>query len=91
MDQKVIEKVCELMARVIKLNENAKSVFYNFEFSGHTKQVDFSKRRLNGFEQIYRHYSYLDRPDLTITLEDIEVLIAAEEKAQKEGQENDLV
>lgn len=87
MDKKTIDKVAELMARVIKLNENAKGVYYSFDFSGHTKQVDFAKRQNKGCEAIYNHYSYLDKPDLSISLEDIEAIIAAEEEAQKEEQE----
>ena len=92
MNEKTIKKVCELFKRTIKLNENAGPEFYyNFEFSGHTKQVDFVKRALPGYESVIRVYSYLDKPELTVSLEDIEKLIAAEEKAQKEARENDLI
>lgn len=92
MSEKTIKKVGELLKRTIKLNENAGPEFYySFEFSGHTKQVDFVKRTIPEYEPVIRVYSYLDRPELTVGLKDIEKLIAAEEKAQKEAQENDLI
>lgn len=82
MEQK-IEKVTELMARVIKLNEKAKEHFFRFEFGGNTKRVNFDKWD-KSFNIIYSHYSYLDKPELSVSLEDIEKLITAEEEAQKE-------
>ena len=92
MNEKTIKKACELLERTIKLNENAGPEFYyNFDFSGHTKQVDFVKRALPGYEPVIKVYSYLEQPDLSVSLEDIEELIAAEEKAQKEARENDLI
>lgn len=86
MEQK-IEKVCELMERVIKLNEKAKGHFFNFDFSGNTKQVNFDKWEKQGdrtFNLIYSCHSYLEKPELSVSLEDIEKLIEAEEEAQKE-------
>lgn len=92
MDQKIIEKAGELMQKVIKLNETAgPDYYYSFEFSGHTKQVDFIKRNLPNYEAAIKAYSYLDKPRLSLDLEDIEKLITAEEEAQKEAQNNDLI
>ena len=92
MRKKTIKKVGELLERTIKLNENAEPGFYySFEFSGHTKQVDFVKRTIPGYEPVIKVYSYLEQPELTVDLKDIEKIIAAEEKAQKEAQENDLI
>ncbi len=85
MEQK-IKKVCELMERVIKLNENAKEYYFNFNFSGHTKQVTFFKMDPKTYNPVYHAYSYLDKPTLSVSLEDIEKLIEAEEKAQEEQQ-----
>lgn len=85
MEQK-IDKVKELMERVIKLNENAKDFYFSFDFSGHTKQVTFYKIEFNTYNQIYYVYSYLEKPELSASLEDIEKLIEAEEKAQEEQQ-----
>lgn len=87
MDQKIINKVTELMARVIKLNEKAeRGFYYAFDFSGHTKQVDFRKLSTPEYRMVISAYSYLEMPHLSVSLEDIEDIIAAEEEAQKEGQ-----
>ena len=88
MDQKQIDKVCELMQRTMKLNENAPSkIYYGLEFSGHVEGVFFRK-----YEEVYgeytmraNEYAYIDRDDLGHPLSAIEHIIATEEDKQKEA------
>ena len=89
MDRKTINKACELFKRVLELNEKAPpNIYYRFEFSGHTKQLDFDVRGLPGCEELERIYTYLDAPTLHISLDDIEMIIAAAEKRQAEELKN---
>ena len=92
IDQKIINKVGELMLRVIILNENAApKTYYRFDFSGHTKQVNFDKRILPSCEAEYQFCCYLDRPDLRVSLEELETLIAAEEIKQRKERQDELI
>lgn len=92
MNEQIINKVGELMLRVIILNENAApKTYYRFDFSGHTKQVNFDKRTLPSYNPEYEFCCYLDRPDLSVSLEDIETLIAAEEIIQRKERQNDFI
>lgn len=75
------KKVAELLARVITLNKNApKGVYYCFEFSGHTNQIDFIKRNTSNYQPFFSMLAYLGDDDLGYPLSNIEKAIADEEK-----------
>ena len=76
---KKIEKCCELLMRVMTLNETNKDGFYySLDFNGNVNSITFSKRDAN-HNSIVMVYAYLDADDLGHPLSAVEKAIEIEE------------
>lgn len=87
IDAEKATKVMGLLARVIKLNDNAEpDIYYSFDYTGGTNGVYFSKIRRNQdeYKTLFTSYAYLDYDHLGQTLDGVEAAIASEERSQWE-------
>lgn len=86
MTTKTRLQVRRLLSRVIKLQEKApEGTHYNFEYCGHTNEIDFTKmRKVDGkYVTSKRFHCYLEE-DYGLTLDEFAEQIAIEEEAVRD-------
>ena len=82
METRTRLKVRRLLSRVIRLQEKApKDIHYNFEYSGHTNEVNFTKmRKVDGTYKLEKRICCYLEASYGMPLEEFENQIAFEEE-----------